>query len=246
MSKRGQVTIFVIIAIFLLILVGVIYFITSDNTSFLELSQNEESIEVESYVDSCLRELSRESIVLISSQGGYYQTPHPYIEFSPYEIPYYFDKEELNVPNKEKVQSELSKAIELNIENCLTFENFTHNIQHSQPKAQTLISDSETIFKLNLNLEIQTNKSQFILEEFTYTEDVELGKAIELIPKIIEEQEKQPNKVRLSYLAQLGEQEEVMINMVTLNETVFYNLEFADSEFNKDTYIFTFAMKYDW
>ena len=84
------------------------------------------------------------------------------------------------------------------------------------------------------------------MKEFTYSQSVELGKAINLIPDIIEEQEKQPDRVRLSFLTKLGEQENVFINMATLDQTVFYNLEFADSEFNKETYIFTFAMKYDW
>ena len=156
MSKRGQVTLFIIIGIILIILTASIFLLTTRDGSILSKSINEEEIEVQAYVDSCLEQVSREAIILISSQGGYYQTPEKSIEFSIYQIPYYFHNTKLNIPNKEVIQEQLSLAIEENINDCIN--NFkTFNIQKGTPNVQTIVSKDKTIFNLNLDLYITIN-----------------------------------------------------------------------------------------
>lgn len=78
LSKKGQITVFIIIGILLLMVLGIfayISFMTGDTGSRQEattLPLQEEGIKT--YVEACLQKTARDGIELIGMQGGYYKT----------------------------------------------------------------------------------------------------------------------------------------------------------------------------
>lgn len=74
-EKRGQVTIFIIIGLILLLGVGIFYYIkTQALEAGIALKQDEAqgaALVVQNYVSSCLDETTKQAILLIGQQGGY-------------------------------------------------------------------------------------------------------------------------------------------------------------------------------
>src|SRR3989344_1415218 len=135
-SKRGQVAIFVIVA--LVIVVGVvIYFAVKNNVD--PSSQNPEFESVFTYYSSCIQEKAEQALDLSGSQGGRID-PGIYIpgsEYAPFSsqlnflgfpVPYWFylsgnGVAREKVPTKQEIEKEVSDYIINNMQEC-DYESF--------------------------------------------------------------------------------------------------------------------------
>lgn len=103
-SKKGQVTIFVILAI--LIVAGILlYFVLrKDVPEKIKYSPGTEQIY--NFVQECLEDTAEEVIYNVGQGGGYYFPP----EFSSDSgIVYYLVNGRNNMPSKEEIENEISK-----------------------------------------------------------------------------------------------------------------------------------------
>ena len=79
MFKRGQVTIFVITGLVILLIIGMVYYIRYYSVSgggFLTSSLEAEN--VKDYVESCLEETTLKGLIYLGEHGGYYSDKIPY------------------------------------------------------------------------------------------------------------------------------------------------------------------------
>jgi len=249
-SKRGQLTIFIIIGILILAIVGVLLFLVKDNT-IKDLEENtvkpsSGKEELQFFLEGCLKDITQEAIIFNSVQGGYYEVPSPNMEYSWFKIPYYFEQEVLEIPKLENVETELEKFIEENIVICLRELSSSRNVSISGMKIQTVVSSQSVITILDLPLVLYVGEEAIEMKQFRVEVPVELGRAIEIIEKIIEEQKKFPNYIRMSYITELAEEESIFIDLRHLENEVVYSLRFPKSEINDNLYVFSFVIKYNW
>ena len=79
MEKRGQISVFLIIGISIVVLFGIFYYAKSYNAKSAienapEKTQSESDI-VKAYVESCIKDIAEKALFdIISEQGGYRQT----------------------------------------------------------------------------------------------------------------------------------------------------------------------------
>ena len=76
MKKRGQITIFLIIGIMIIVLFGIVYYAKSYNTkSTMENAPEKtsgESAILKAYAESCIKDIAEKALFeIISEQGGY-------------------------------------------------------------------------------------------------------------------------------------------------------------------------------
>src|SRR5574341_2475565 len=85
MSKRGQITIFIIIGIVLLLSVGVaLYFYQARVTEPIKrlVAVPEEVQQIYDYVATCANQIGKDGLLIMGTQGGYINIP-PIIDRNP-------------------------------------------------------------------------------------------------------------------------------------------------------------------
>jgi len=131
-SKCSQVTIFIIIAVLLVVGVGIVFVVRNSLKSRGEnLPVGTEN--VGDYVTNCLKLTSENGLILIGRQGGYYKfASEPNVAYSGNDsepgilftnlgsinVPYYYNLQNI-MPSKEKIEEQLSFYVEDNLGKCI-------------------------------------------------------------------------------------------------------------------------------
>lgn len=207
--KRGQVTIFVIIAI--IIIAGVIlFFMLRPEEQEFSVS---ETYPVKNFVEYCLAS-SLERVVFINAlQGGYYKVPEDSLIYSDgnfyfeSQIPYYLIESELKIPSKENLERQVSLGIKGEFENCLDFSEFSYDIRYSYEalEVDSVIHSSFVEVDLKLPVVIESKGSTVILENFNSKIDTNYLLLYSLAKELAEEQSKDIENICLSCIVESAE-----------------------------------------
>ncbi|MBS3121480.1 hypothetical protein J4434_01170 [Candidatus Woesearchaeota archaeon] len=148
MNKRGQITIWIVLALVLLILFAITayvqdyFFLKTKVKQIQEVPQ--ELIPVKEFVESCIEQSAREAIVLNSIQGGYFDirtktsgefppellsmplTIRSKGEDIPFYIPYYIYAGEDLIPSINELEAQFPKRIKTYLLDCLNFSKLSN------------------------------------------------------------------------------------------------------------------------
>lgn len=170
MQKRGQVTIFIIIGILIVLVIGIFLFLQGKLTLFQpQLAIPQYVIPVQSYIEQCIADIAEPAIRQMAAQGGFLNIPPEIAEnpLSHYKlipgqkqpiVSLWFSQGRAREPTISSMERELADHITAEIRNCdlgAFSEQFTITAQ--QPKAEASITDNEVRITLNYPLSI-TNK----------------------------------------------------------------------------------------
>lgn len=177
-SKKGQVTIFIIIAIVVVAAVG-LYFLTRNSVS-QGVSVPTALQPVYNNFLTCLQDYISEGISVLESQGGYIYLPdfEPGSQYMPFgsqlnflgnPIPYWYyvsgnNIEKEQVPTKSDLETQLANFLDEKISGC-NFGNYYEQgfeISLRNPSASVSISDSSVSVDLNAELTL-TGKGESVL-----------------------------------------------------------------------------------
>ena len=125
-SKNGQVTIFIIVGILLLALIGFGSYYYSSGTIQEIVVESDQALDLEKLkppvklqVEYCLEKSTSEAIYFVGLQGGYYDpSPQNQFQFQAF-IPYYYYEKKVHVPELNIIEAELGKAIQVFLGPCL-------------------------------------------------------------------------------------------------------------------------------
>ncbi|MBU0470897.1 MAG: hypothetical protein KKA62_00340 [Nanoarchaeota archaeon] len=199
MSKRGQVTVFLVVGIVILLLSAAMFFIFSKvKTTPLEVEEKEafESLgvkgQIQSYVESCMRETADPSVYLLASQGGIiYPEEDSKILLTDYGMINYAWINGVKGLSREKMEKDLGLYLEEYIDFCLgNFDTFlVRNIivepDYDKMKADFKIQDNFIDMQLNFPLKVTLpNGDELVVETFSSQLESRLGlmlKAVEAL-----------------------------------------------------------------
>ncbi len=189
-KKRGQVTIFVIIAIVLVVAVGG-YFLVKDTFSSSGLPVAFEPV-YNSFL-SCLEKESELGIKILESQGGYIEPPEfeagseymPFssrLHFAGASIPYWYyvsgnNIQKEQVPSKSSMEKQLAEFINQRISNC-DFEKYYgegYVISFSKAEADVSIKDGSVQVSLKMPLVIEKAEEKSIINRHKISVKSNLG-----------------------------------------------------------------------
>ena len=124
--KRGQFTLFAILGVIIIIIVGLIlvYNSTLLSDSRTELSEelvlSQEAIEYYNIVSECIQYSGDISLLNLAAQGGFYTVQEPYHDTGFSKIPYFFyEGQETNYIGKDVFIAEFIESFEFEILSCL-------------------------------------------------------------------------------------------------------------------------------
>ena len=121
MSKKGQLTLFVILGILLLLTASLIYTFNkkeiTDVKSVIEDTLKKDPLT--SYIDSCIKTNTLQGLELQRTQSGYIILPSKQsITINNIEKPYWLTKDKLDFPSINEMENELANYLEQQIKEC--------------------------------------------------------------------------------------------------------------------------------
>lgn len=195
MSKRGQVTVFIILAVVLVASVA-LYFVFRDSVSTNKVPAEFESV----YTNflNCLESDVLEGVDLLETQGGYINLPDfeagsahsPFssqLNFLGNPIPYWYyvsgnNLPKVQVPSKSDLESELELFVEARFSDC-SFESyydegFGINFDEGS-RANIDINEGEVRLSLDSDMEMEFSENSVVVDEHNVVVKTKLGELYE-------------------------------------------------------------------
>jgi hypothetical protein len=203
-KRRGQVTIFIIIAILIVSLVA-LFFIFKDK--IIGNAIPSEISPIHNTLVSCLQEDLSLGVNLLESQGGYIYLPEydPGSEYMPFSsqldflgnpIPYWYyvsgnNIEREQVPSKAEMQNQLATLIENRARTCV-FDNYYnqgYEISMDEPNASVEITNSQVVLNLKMDFAVSRGEESYDIKEHKVVLNSDLGSLYNSALKVYNEEQ---------------------------------------------------------
>jgi len=250
-NKKGQITIFIIIGIVILSMIGLALYLMKINTDYNDkdiLSTPIEFQPIKNYIQNCLENELKEGLNLIGRQGGYYDVPNESINFLFEEIPYYFINDKITFPSKTKIEEQISNYLFYNTNDCYfnlsVFEEQSYQIDVSEPKYSTSINKENILTNVNFILNIRKGNLTHQIEEFSVNQKSDLSSIIELSNDFVQTYAENPGYICLTCIDELSEKYDLNLTVMPhYDPTVFKNDIYWVVIKAKDGYLFRFVLE---
>ncbi len=243
MKNLAQVTLFIVIAIMVIgAIVGTFIF---RNKIFSEQEYPSDILEVQIFVENCLRTTAKNSVVRIGERGGYFLIfNEPSIDRR---IPYYLKGTQKTIPSKQEIELNLAGFVREELSFCiLNFKEFEENfiIEHSLEKSETKIFEDSVIFTLNYPISINKKEIETIyyLNNFQVDISISLDKVYNIAQEIIDEQAEHPESICLSCLFDFGKENKVYIDLIDYENSTVFTIIDNNSQIKGESYKWNFAI----
>jgi len=243
MNKRGQITVFIVVAI--VIVLGLLIYFSIRGGLIDRVNVSPEIRPIYNFVDTCLEEVAEDSIYHIGDNGGYFLYPERSNEVG---IPYYFDRGENLIISKEEVQEELGEYVNEMMFFCL--ENFArfgdYEVDAGKIDTNVRIIERKVIFNVNYPLAIKKGESNFLLENFNKEIPSRLNTVYEVARLITLEQMLDEQNVCINCIGDFAFENKVFVSMNDYEEDVIvFSIIDREIEINDEEYVYYFANRYD-
>jgi len=242
MIKRGQVTIFIIIAIILVVSIVGFFLFRQQLESRGVLTPQDEGVYL--FVENCIEEIGKDAIYYIAENGGYFLPP----EFSTSQgIPYYYSNGKNYMPSKKDIEKEISYYMNNLLPSCTQdfIDSSESSIIQGKIETETIIKEKEIIFNVKYPLSIRKDESTTLFEDF---KDVKISVRLGIIYNVIEEiiQEQLTNEyICLTCISNIVLENDLTIDMVSIEEAIIFSVIDEYSKIRDVPLKFMFANKYE-
>jgi len=237
LGARGQVAIFIIMAIF--IGAAVILFFTLGD-SFNKKVVGGGAGRVHNFVKSCADEVYLDALYDVGIKGGYYNSPVDSISFG---IPVYKNGKVLNMPSSEKIEREIVNSFDGRLKNCVgNFSSFVDmKIVADEPSSMAKVKDEEVILNIIYPMKISKGEKVEELREFG---EIRIPSHIGFIYKIAQDiaESEDIDAICLTCLAKIADENDLKIDVVDYDKDVIL-IVISYEELNGDIFEFSFAMR---
>lgn len=225
MEKRGQLSVFVIVAIVIIAIVvafvllkqnGII--LGRDNTAAYTFGQYTE--EINSRFMNCFENESKNALNFIGLQGGYYKNPGRAIKTTYGFIPYYVYLNDEIFVNNTLVEQSISYYINEKAVKCVpkNYENRI-DIRIGEPKSEVVINNESTNIKLKMSIIIESANESKKIEDFSIRIKSNITQMIEVANWLSERYKNDSEMICTSCLDELSRENGVYTVMIQLNSS---------------------------
>ena len=177
-KRGGQVTVFIIIGLVIIIGFGILLYLTQlkEVVEVEEILYPQEVETVTSYITDCAKEAGKEAAIILGSQGGFVEFP-PEIEFERtsylrlddfglHKVPYWYVGRESRVPPLDYMQWQITQYVTNQTLNCLdNFNAFAGQFQITPQDDMTVvttIADRDIVIEIYYPLKISTGRPALV------------------------------------------------------------------------------------
>lgn len=194
-EKKGQMSIFLALAVVLVLLVGAyLLFQNYLNRQNFSTDLTDPALSpIQKYVLTCLEDSLQSGLLLAANQGGYVQVPdeiarNPRLYVSahpdaPIKTPLWISEGRSYIPTYETMESQLATHIDQTIKNCIQDFSSLNDISNveelSSPKASVTINERDVTAHLNYTVSYNEGDKSQTINEFNYVLSVPLKQMME-------------------------------------------------------------------
>ncbi len=249
MEKRGQITVFLLVGVLLLLLfAGILYFTSISQKKSLQAEEehplaSQFRARIAAYVESCLRSTATPGLFLLARQGGRIYPPPDTVLITENELISFAYRNGERITRKELMEKDLERFISATIKECLDQSPFKEEglrFSAGQPEADVLIQPENINLNLHYPLELQSGDDMLRIQDFTTTLPVRLGRILSIEEKIIEMHEERPFLYNLGSFAQ---QNVTVVAFPLDEETSIFSIYDEDSVLNSLPFYYWFALR---
>jgi hypothetical protein len=195
---KGQVTIFLIVVVLLIILSFTAFTLISKKNVKVDTQQLPDEVKpVESFTQECLFQLGKKASLEVGIKSGFIEVPaeilvnpNAYLEIMDgFEIPYWYYNHRSQVPTNDFIASEISNYIDSNLDSCLKdYEPFSDKfdvLPSDEREVLVEINDDDIQVVLSMETEVITKNSKTIIKEFSNSINVRMGRVLRLAREIL-------------------------------------------------------------
>jgi hypothetical protein len=234
LMKRGQITLFIIIGIVILLVISMVFYLRGRAPEAeLEVKFEEEAEislaaqPVDAFVQNCLKEVTEDAIDVIARQGGYFELPEISTADMVTNTAYYFYLGSGLVPSEDVIKAELKKYVDSQFEFCLRnlvdFEGYEFEL--GEPETSINFDEDIVIANIDFPLTIITDGARIPLNKFRAAVPSRLWVLYDTARQLTNIQVENPDQICLSCIAELAEENEINISVVEYeNDTLLFVL----------------------
>ncbi|MEM4254007.1 MAG: hypothetical protein QXR48_01315 [Candidatus Woesearchaeota archaeon] len=197
MTKKGQITIFIIIGLILLVSIAIATYLTTRQVIKPieeEVIVPEDIRPVYEFVQTCANDIAREGLGILGLQGGFINLPgiiertptaHIPIDSANYfKVPLWYYEGEDRTPSPTYMEREISRYVNERLKECAgEFEPFKERFiitEEGNISTRTIIADNEVILRINWPLLLTSGDRRTRVPDFVVKMPVRLKKIWEL------------------------------------------------------------------
>jgi len=243
MNKKGQVTIFIIIAI--LVIGAVALFFTLRGSLQTGDVVNPEVVPIQNFVEGCLEDSLADVVYSVGEGGGYY-IPSTVSSVSGLEVPYYIKNNQNLMPTKEQIEEDISKYVSRDLVLCLGgFTLFPeYEITKGKMKTKAMINPETVSVEVSYPLYVKKGDFSSKIEDFSADVPVRLGIIYDSISEFIG-QELGGEGSCLNCLLDILDQNDLYVASFDFDDhTRIFILRDLNSKINKEEFVYNFANEY--
>ena len=227
LNKRGQVTLFIILAI-LIIGIAILFFTVAVPNNWFGINLGEASVaNVKNYFSNCFTEKSKDALFIVASQAGYSDLQRLTIAvFYDEKTAYYYKDNKTLIPTINQIEEELAKEIDKQKDYCFVLpESFKdYNIDKTNCSSRVIISDKIRIsFDCPLGISKGTSVSRLNEKDtFYFNIDYNILRQINASRAIINEYNSNKPYLCLNCINSIAENNNAYISMLPIieNDTI--------------------------
>jgi hypothetical protein len=251
--KRGQVTIFIIIAIFIVVAVISLIFLVKTKSSseldkeFFSQANIKPSLQnIQSFILDCLDETSKDALDVIGVQGGYYTKPEKAYDLQWVFIPYYYHRGEFLMPSKQKIESELNNYIDDQLGDCIANGDFNDfRLDYSSSRTRSMIKPGEVLFEIDMPVQINKEDNVVTLElgDYPVSRNSSLYEILEVAEYITNSHKRDPELYCISCVGEMAEERDLFVDIMRFTEDSMMTV-ISENHTSSEKYSFVFLNKY--
>ncbi len=243
-NKKAQISIFIIVAILMLLFSSVILLIINlsvDEDIGSSIKISDDSLGLYSFVSSCLKQTTEDAVYLLGQRGGIlYSAENSLMVYSTKYRDYGIVDDSNTFFNMNFMQKGINRYIEENIGLCLddfsVFKRKGINVEAKDMVVETLINPEEVVVELDYEISASSGNTKTNIDRFIVAVPVRLGKIVDDVLNNMDIE----NSVSLTGFTVLGY--DVMIVPFD-KRTILYSIVDPYSDMFHEPYIFSFVKK---
>ena len=247
MSKRGQVTVFIIVGVVVLFTFFAIIKFASDK-EIISLQKTLLGAELEPvrvYAQSCFELATQKGLEKWGQRGGYYQTPPVYTYYfsTLIPVPVYFDREKIHLPTEEMITSELNRFIADEINQSCSFlylEQQGYGFELGTLRVSSQITDFNVDVDISYPIAVTKDVKSSVLQDFTVSL-VAPVRGMYVLASTVSLDQVDNDGLCISCMVELSEKYNVEVTEISNVETGTTVLQIKDSS-SDNPLLFQFAL----
>jgi len=238
--KKAQISIWIILAIFLGLIIGGIFLLNSFKKGTSPVENLPTDIQpIYHYVEGCVKDSSIAGLKLAALQGGPIYLPNRYLDAEYSNIAYAYYQGELELISLNQIELELAEFLGKTIPLCTNFSEFpSYEITHQDIESEVEILDDEVVVRINYPVLIKKGNTQNQLGEFIYKIPIRFGYMHYIVESILSKTIEDPDWIDMSYLSSF----DMKIDVIPIDdEQLIYSIK---DESSAEDFVFLSAFSY--